>query len=79
MTLLKACFFSLNGLIGIGEIWANTLHNVYAALVAAYGWSSTAKTNPAGSEGNIVFLHLLIDALALPQCNPTCTSSSESG
>ncbi|GLB39398.1 putative fungalysin metallopeptidase (M36) [Lyophyllum shimeji] len=55
----------------IGEIWANMLHNVYAALVAAHGWSSTALTNPDGTEGNIVFLHLFIDALPLQPCNPT--------
>ncbi|KAF9446061.1 hypothetical protein P691DRAFT_794998 [Macrolepiota fuliginosa MF-IS2] len=56
---------------GIGEIWANMLHNVYASLVAAYGWSSTARTDPTGSEGNVVFLHLLIDALPIQPCNPT--------
>ncbi|KAJ7271283.1 Fungalysin metallopeptidase-domain-containing protein [Mycena haematopus] len=55
----------------IGEVWANILHNVYAALVAAHGFSTTARTNPAGTEGNIVFLHLFIDALALQPCNPT--------
>ena len=30
----------------IGEVWANMLHNVYAQLVAARGFSSTAKTDP---------------------------------
>ncbi|KAF9460264.1 Fungalysin metallopeptidase-domain-containing protein [Collybia nuda] len=55
----------------IGEIWANMLHNVYAALVEASGWSSTARTNPDGKEGNVMFLHLMIDALALQPCNPT--------
>ncbi|KAJ6617674.1 peptidase M36, partial [Mycena sp. CBHHK59/15] len=59
----------------IGEVWANIQHNVYAALVTAHGFSTTAKTNPAGTEGNI-FLHLFIDALfidalALQPCNPT--------
>ena len=58
--------------IVVGEIWANTLHNVYASLVSKYGWSETARTDPTGSEGNVVFLHLLIDALALQPCNPTC-------
>ncbi|KAJ7891765.1 putative extracellular elastinolytic metallo proteinase precursor [Mycena leptocephala] len=52
-------------------VWANILHNVYAALVTAHGFSTTARTNPAGTEGNIVFLHLFIDALALQPCNPT--------
>ncbi|KAJ6448194.1 Fungalysin metallopeptidase-domain-containing protein [Mycena sanguinolenta] len=55
----------------IGEVWANMLHNVYAALVAVHGFSTTARTNPDGTEGNIVFLHLFIDALALQPCNPT--------
>ncbi|KAJ7592604.1 Fungalysin metallopeptidase-domain-containing protein [Mycena floridula] len=55
----------------IGEVWANILHNVYAALVTAHGFSATARTNPTGTEGNIVFLHLFIDALALQPCNPT--------
>lgn len=47
------------------QVWANMLHNVYAALVAAHGFSTTARTNPGGTEGNIVFLHLFIDALAI--------------
>ena len=62
--------------IAIGEIWANMLHNVYANLVGAHGWSPTARTNPTGSEGNIVFLHLFLDALALQPCNPTCKFTS---
>ncbi|KAG5350575.1 hypothetical protein C0989_010341 [Termitomyces sp. Mn162] len=49
----------------IGEIWANMLHNVYAPLVIAHGWSANAHTDPSGTEGNIVFLHLYIDALPL--------------
>ena len=59
--------------IGIGEVWANTLHNVYAALIQAHGFSATAATNPSGTEGNIVYLHLFIDALPIQPCNPTCT------
>ena len=57
----------------IGEVWANMLYNVYGALVRAHGFSTTAKTNPSGTEGNIVFMHLFIDALPLQPCNPTCT------
>lgn len=48
------------------------LHNVYAALVTQYGFSSTAKTNPDGIQGNIVYLHLFLDALSLQPCNLTC-------
>jgi len=55
-----------------GEIWANMLHIVYADLVKKYGFSATAKTNPGGAEGNIVFLHLFIDSFAIQPCNPTC-------
>ncbi|KAJ7655472.1 Fungalysin metallopeptidase-domain-containing protein [Mycena rosella] len=54
----------------IGEVWANMLHNVHAALVDAHGFSKTARTDPSGSEGNVVFLHLFIDALALQPCQP---------
>ncbi|KAH8981283.1 Fungalysin metallopeptidase-domain-containing protein [Lactarius hatsudake] len=62
---------TLFGVHAIGEVWANMLHNVYASLVNAYGWSATARTNPGGTEGNIVFLHLFLDALLLQPCNPT--------
>ncbi|KAF8623300.1 hypothetical protein AX17_007472 [Amanita inopinata Kibby_2008] len=55
----------------IGEVWANILHNVYAALVEVHGWSPTARINPDGREGNIVHLHLFMDALSLQPCNPT--------
>ncbi len=48
------------------------LHNVYAALVEKYGYSETARTNPDGKEGNVVFLHLMLDALAIQPCNPKC-------
>jgi len=55
----------------IGEVWANILHNVYAGLVTANGFSTTARTDPSGTTGNVVFLHLFLDALALQPCNPT--------
>ncbi|KAH9029325.1 Fungalysin metallopeptidase-domain-containing protein [Lactarius deliciosus] len=56
----------------MGEVWANTLHNVYAALVISNGWSKNALTDPTTNEGNVVWLHLFIDALLLQPCNPTC-------
>ncbi|GLB42800.1 putative peptidase M36 family protein [Lyophyllum shimeji] len=59
----------------IGEVWANMLHNVYAALVAARGFSATALTNPNTSEGNVVFLHIFLDSLLLQPCNPTFVSA----
>ncbi|KAJ7907175.1 peptidase M36, partial [Mycena leptocephala] len=55
----------------VGQIWANILHNVHAALVEKHGFSSSAMTNPDGTEGNIMFLHLFIDALALMPAQPT--------
>ncbi|KAI8971315.1 Fungalysin metallopeptidase-domain-containing protein [Trametes punicea] len=61
----------------IGEVWANMLHNVYAALVEAHGFSSTARTDPTGTEGNIVFLHLFIDALPLQPCDPTFVTARD--
>ncbi|KIK02143.1 hypothetical protein K443DRAFT_131974 [Laccaria amethystina LaAM-08-1] len=40
-------------------------------------FSTTAATNPDGPGGNIVFLHLFIDALALQPCDPTFVSARE--
>ncbi|KAF9456507.1 Fungalysin metallopeptidase-domain-containing protein [Collybia nuda] len=74
---------TLNEVHNIGEVWANTLHNMYAALVAARGWNPLfGTTNPPpppgdGSGGNYIFLHLFIDALALQPCNPTFVSARD--
>ncbi|KAF9469113.1 Fungalysin metallopeptidase-domain-containing protein [Collybia nuda] len=68
---------ALNEVHNIGEVWANMLHNVYAALVAQHGFSSTARTNPDGTQGNIVYLHLFLDALSLQPCNPTFVSARD--
>ncbi|KAJ7247321.1 Fungalysin metallopeptidase-domain-containing protein [Mycena rebaudengoi] len=46
----------------IGEVWANILHN--------HGFSTTAFTDPDQTEGNVVYLHLLIDALTPQPCSP---------
>ncbi|KAF9531236.1 metalloprotease [Crepidotus variabilis] len=67
-------FSSLNGRTeshAIGEVWANMLHNVYAALVAVYGFASDAYKNPGSGKGNSVFLLLLVDSLSLTPCYPT--------
>jgi len=61
----------------IGAVWANMLHNVYAALVKEHGFSSTARTNPDGSEGNIVYLHHFFDSLALLNDTPTFVSARD--
>ncbi|KAJ3486319.1 hypothetical protein NLI96_g4332 [Meripilus lineatus] len=55
----------------IGEVWANILHNVYAALVTDRGFYADGRTDPTSSAGNVVFLHNFIDALSLQPCNPT--------
>ncbi|KAJ8087794.1 hypothetical protein PM082_006631 [Marasmius tenuissimus] len=61
----------------MGEIWANILHNVYSALVTKHGWSSAALTDSTGSSGNVVWLHLIVDGLALQPCNPTFTTARD--
>lgn len=55
----------------IGEVWANMLHNVLAALADNRGWSNTAITDPTGTLGNVVYMHLLIDGLSIAPCEPT--------
>jgi extracellular elastinolytic metalloproteinase len=55
----------------IGEVWAVTLHGILSALVDKFGYSETAKTNPDGPEGNVVWFHIFIDALSIQPCNPT--------
>ena len=49
------------------------LHNVYAALIAVDGFSPTSQVNSTGTAGNVIYLHLFMDALALQPCNPICT------
>ncbi|KAG9098595.1 hypothetical protein FRC06_006177 [Ceratobasidium sp. 370] len=53
-----------------GEVWATIWHEIYAALVEKLGFSAD-KNNVDGTAGNIVALHLLVDALQLQPCNPT--------
>ncbi|KAF9261300.1 hypothetical protein L218DRAFT_946124 [Marasmius fiardii PR-910] len=67
----------LNEVHDIGEVWANILHNVYASLVSARGFSTTAKTSASGTSGNVVFLQILVDALALQPCNPTLPTARD--
>ncbi|KAF8722218.1 Fungalysin metallopeptidase (M36), partial [Rhizoctonia solani] len=59
-----------------GEVWANIWHEIYAALVAKLGFS-TDKKNISSTTGNIVALHLLVDALAIQPCNPTFISARD--
>ncbi|KAL1719120.1 Fungalysin metallopeptidase-domain-containing protein [Schizophyllum commune] len=67
----------LNEVHDIGEVWANILHNVYAALVGEYGWTEDFKTNPDSDAGNVVYAHLFIDALSLQPCNPTLPTARD--
>ncbi|CAE6508128.1 unnamed protein product [Rhizoctonia solani] len=59
-----------------GEVWANIWHEIYAALVAKLGFSADKK-NVSNTTGNIVALHLLVDALSLQPCNPTFISARD--
>ncbi len=68
---------TLNEVHDIGEVWANILHNVYAALVNEHGFADDARTNPASSAGNVVYFHLFVDALQLQPCNPTLVSARD--
>ncbi|KAG8700293.1 hypothetical protein FRC11_013057, partial [Ceratobasidium sp. 423] len=54
----------------IGEIWALIWHEIVASLLTKYGYSAD-RFNPAGTAGNIVAMHLFIDAFKLQPCNPT--------
>lgn len=67
---------TLNEVHAIGEVWANMLHNVYTALVDAHGFLTTALMDLTGEQGNVVFMHLMISALLLQPCNPTCMYTS---
>ncbi|PVG04499.1 putative extracellular elastinolytic metallo proteinase precursor [Serendipita vermifera] len=68
---------TLNEVHDIGEVWANTLHNVYAQLVSKYGWAADSYTNADSSSGNVVFLRVFYDALLLQPCNPTMTQARD--
>ncbi|KAJ7307908.1 peptidase M36 [Mycena albidolilacea] len=68
--LTYASVGTLNKVHNIGEVWANLLHNVYAALIGQWGWSPDSRTNPDGTVGNIVYMRLFIDSLPLQPCNP---------
>ncbi|KAF5318591.1 hypothetical protein D9619_010992 [Psilocybe cf. subviscida] len=69
--LTYASLRQLNEVHGIGEVWANMLHNVYAALVDSRGFAEDKLTNPDSTAGNVVFMRLFMDALSLQPCNPT--------
>lgn len=76
-TLVYSSIKTLNEVHDIGEFWAVTLYGVLSALVDEKGFSKTAKTDPSGSEGNVVWMHLFIDSLSLQPCNPTMIASRD--
>ncbi|KAF5351227.1 hypothetical protein D9756_008169 [Leucocoprinus leucothites] len=67
----------LNEVHAIGEVWANTLYNVFADLVAERGFSNAPFTAVEGQEGNVVFMHNMIDGLLFQPCNPTILQSRD--
>ncbi|KAK0467530.1 Fungalysin metallopeptidase-domain-containing protein [Armillaria novae-zelandiae] len=75
--LLYSSIQQLNEVHNIGE-WTNMLHNVYAALVCVHGFSSTVMDDSSKMEGNVVWLHLFIDARSLQPCNPTYAENNHS-
>ncbi len=49
----------------IGEVWTAMVHNVCATLIEMHGFSSVAKDDPCGREGNIIWVHLFLGAFSL--------------
>ena len=81
MRFTVCCYFppftlhrALSLRLEIGEVWATILHGVLTSLVHNHGFNASVGTQPDGTEGNIVYLHLFIDALSLQPCNPTSKS-----
>ncbi|KAJ7214753.1 Fungalysin metallopeptidase-domain-containing protein [Mycena rebaudengoi] len=57
----------------IGEVWANILHNVYAALVNAHGWSARAFTHPRTVMAMSSTCTSLSTRSRCSPANPLCT------
>ncbi|KAI9456865.1 Fungalysin metallopeptidase-domain-containing protein [Lactarius psammicola] len=67
-------YSSLSGMTdahAMGEVWANILHKMSAELVYAFEWTWLYLLDPDQFAGNVIFYHLLFDALLLQPCNPT--------
>ncbi|KAI0826421.1 Fungalysin metallopeptidase-domain-containing protein [Irpex lacteus] len=75
--LIYSSVATRNEVHDIGEIWANILHNVLAALVGDHGFTADARTNPSSNAGNVVFMHLFMDSLPLLPCNPTFVNARD--
>lgn len=61
----------------IGEVWANMLHVLLAALADERGWSDGSLTDSTGTLGNVVFMHLLVDGLSIQPCEPTFVTARD--
>jgi cysteine-rich repeat protein len=66
--LTLADIATLNQPHGIGEVWANTLWDLYFNLVDAYGFDADIYN---GTGGNNLLIGLVLDAMKLQSCNPT--------
>ncbi|CAE6542920.1 unnamed protein product [Rhizoctonia solani] len=72
-------YASLNGSDeehSIGEVWALIWHEIYAALIKKHGFTME-KNNSDSTAGNVLALHLFIDAMKLQPCNPTFISARD--
>ncbi|KAF8608948.1 hypothetical protein BDV93DRAFT_583571, partial [Ceratobasidium sp. AG-I] len=65
-----------NEVHAIGEVWALMWHEVAAGLINKLGFSAN-KNDPTGTAGNIVWLHLFLDAMKLQPCNPIFLSARD--
>ena len=59
-----------NEVHNIGEIWATVMIELYSALVKDQGFEPN-YFDATSTKGNVVFMHLFIDALAIQPCSPT--------
>jgi extracellular elastinolytic metalloproteinase len=68
--LMYSSITKSNEVHNIGEIWATVMIELYSALVGKSGFEKD-YFNVDSTAGNVVFMHLFIDALAIQPCNPT--------
>lgn len=55
----------------VGTIWCTMLFEVYWNLVDKLGFVENVKDNSNTTKGNVVFTHLMLDALNLQPCSPS--------
>ena len=77
LPLNDAFLADVSSVLEIGEVWANTLHTVYADLVTELGFSANAQKDATGKEGNVVFMQLLVNGLTIQPCNPTVLNARD--